>query len=333
MSQGSRIYTDRITLNPPIDAPGDGEVNLYAVEGTPNGVLDANAGDRAWEIGSSNKWVCTGGTTWVADNGSGAVDAPGWNIILRPAGVEDEATGVYTTWATAFAAAEVIDGEVTLWVDSPGVAVVVPVDTYDFENITLKGWYYPDATSSAIQAQHILTTSEGVVFSNCFNGWENIQVNHTAATTPLCTFTCPVAPGMVTARTGVRSMTQALGAAPVYTFVAGAGVVGQLIVEPLSRVGDGSNDAVLIGAGVTLVFRNNSATLADDCISGAVGTTLSEVTQFGVLPTLAGFLGTRTTLSTASLLPYTPATPANWSSPPTTIQAALDAIANNISPV
>ncbi|NCY02968.1 MAG: hypothetical protein EBX36_08680, partial [Planctomycetia bacterium] len=70
-NNGSRVYTSRVTLMPPPDAPGDGQVNIYAVGGNPNGVIDAEPGDRAFEIGSSNTWVCSGGSTWASAGGGG----------------------------------------------------------------------------------------------------------------------------------------------------------------------------------------------------------------------------------------------------------------------
>lgn len=330
MSQGGRVYTDRITLNPPVDAPGDGAVNLYAVADDPNGTLDGDVGDRAFQIGSSTTWVCTGGTVWELQGSTPTASA--WDIILRPSEATNEAENQYATFQEAYDAAALINGEVTIWVDSPGVAITVPVGTYDLEQITFRGWYYPDIPASLPMAQHQLETSEGVVFENAINGFENIAVIHDAATTPLITLTCPTAPGQILARTGTRSYWAAVGAAALITFVAGTGVVGQLVVEPLTRVGDGVVDSIAIGAGVTLLLRNSSGSLADDSISGAVGTTLSEVVQFGSLPTLAGFLGTRSTTSSAGLLPYTPAVDANWANPdPTTIQSALDRIAAQLA--
>ena len=73
MNNGSRIYTSRVTLMPPPDAPGDGQVNLYAIGGDPNGVLDADLGDRAFEINGTNTWTCAGGNVWAASGGGGGL--------------------------------------------------------------------------------------------------------------------------------------------------------------------------------------------------------------------------------------------------------------------
>lgn len=73
MNNGSRVYTSRVTLMPPPDAPGDGQVNLYAIGGDPNGVLDADLGDRAFEINGTNTWTCAGGNVWAASGGGGGI--------------------------------------------------------------------------------------------------------------------------------------------------------------------------------------------------------------------------------------------------------------------
>lgn len=67
MSNGSRIYTSRMTLMPPPEVPGDGQVDFYSVGGDPSGVINGTLGDRAFEIGGTTKWVCLGGLVWQVD--------------------------------------------------------------------------------------------------------------------------------------------------------------------------------------------------------------------------------------------------------------------------
>lgn len=68
MSNGSRVYTSRMTLMPPPEVPGDGQVDFYSVGGDPNGVINGTLGDRAFEIGGTTKWVCLGGLVWQSED-------------------------------------------------------------------------------------------------------------------------------------------------------------------------------------------------------------------------------------------------------------------------
>ena len=68
MNNGSRVYTSRVTLMPPPEVPGDGQVDFYSVGGDPNGVINGALGDRAFQIGGTSKWVCLGGLVWQSED-------------------------------------------------------------------------------------------------------------------------------------------------------------------------------------------------------------------------------------------------------------------------
>ena len=56
--QNGRVYADRVTLGPPPESLVDitnpvSTVNFFAWPGDPNGELDANVGDRCWQINSA----------------------------------------------------------------------------------------------------------------------------------------------------------------------------------------------------------------------------------------------------------------------------------------
>ena len=97
-SQGGRFYTNRITINPPIDAPGDGAVSIYAVTSDPTGILNANPGDRALQAGTGNTWVCLGGTSWtLAASGEVPVQANGGGVGAVVMGTGDRVALCDTT--------------------------------------------------------------------------------------------------------------------------------------------------------------------------------------------------------------------------------------------
>lgn len=53
-------------------APADSEswLNIGAIWGDPNGRINGNVGDRAFQAESSTVWVCAGGSVWNVDRGA-----------------------------------------------------------------------------------------------------------------------------------------------------------------------------------------------------------------------------------------------------------------------
>lgn len=333
MPTGGRVYTDRITINPPVDMPGDGAVNFYAVDADPNGQLDANAGDRAWQIGSTNKWVCAGGTSWSLDTGGGG--GTGWNVIVRPAGVEDPDAGVYTTFEDAYAAAIAIDGEVTMWFDTDQLTpIVVAAGTYDLGNITFKGWVYPRQLS-LIGGQHTITTGDDVVFENFINGIENLTLIHTGSAA-LCTL-LPVEGEYLRVRSGSWSLATA-SVAPIWYFETNGGApsTARFSAEPYAYLTGAAGSSVIdLQAAVTLVLIGDLCSLQDDFLSGSATSTLSYAGGLYVQASaLTNMLGSVSGLNIADLVAYDPANPAAWSAgAPATAGQALDQLVEYVPAV
>lgn len=331
----SRTYPDRITLTAPFGYPiPGGPMNLYAVVGDPNGLLTANVGDRAFQVGSSETWVCTGGSVWTALS---SLSGTRTQFLLRPSVAPNPALGTYATFAAAYAAAVAQPGVKTIYVQGDGVAVPIQAGVYDMSQIVLVGLNNPGSPTG----QQTMTTPAGAVsavFTSFLNGAENIILNHFGTAAPLAT----IAPGPATAiraRTGRNATWQSDGNAQPVLRAGGTGAVFLDVEEGSLMVGDGALQyeplEVLAGATLrTLLYDNTNLTL--DSVRGPVGATLERF-FVGVGPqqlTYANFLGAITDFVGSPGLQYTPGAPVLWvAPPPTNVKSALDRIATALAPL
>lgn len=330
MGQGGRIYTDRITINPPPDAPGDGNVNFYAVEGDPNGVLDADLGDRAWQISSTSKWVCNGGTSWSLDDGGG-----GGGVIRQftwdQGAVTNTDEGVYDTFAGAQAAAAsaVVDasgGQITLYAvgDADNDITIEDPGAYDMTGITLVG-----QSSLGTGEQVTVRVPDGTTFTNPAK-IANVKLYYTGNDT-LITYATGLTGGIFEWGPNTTVSPFGGGVAGTVLAVTGTGTASLYLLDGSSlQGGDAGGLVVDVQDTATLSLYMYSQTNVDgDVLGGIVGTTLYVFREgASVFNDQTTFLGTFTGPA-AGDLPYqsTDVTAWAYSSPggaPVTVNSALD---------
>ncbi len=271
MGQSGRVYSDAVTLN-----TGAGFVTLYSVDADPNGLLDANAGDFAYQVGTANRWSCTGGSVWICvGNASSSGNASG-SVIWRPGGVEDIALGVYTSWATAHAAARVLadatERETWVLIDNsvaPLVPVTVPTGTYNMRNLRLmNNWARPD-----IESIVYVNTSVGCVFTDFNLGFAYIALTHLDPAVYLYAVAVDIVNGL---RTWFQMGPNAYASGLVWNINNVDPAGGYLTFDVLS------NSTLVNGSTVLHTGDNNDVILnlgpggilEDDTIEGGVGTGL-----------------------------------------------------------
>lgn len=186
--QNGRVYADRVTLGPPPESLVDitnpvSTVNFFAWPGNPNGELDANVGDRCWQINSANKWRCTGGTAWTLDDGGGGGGGSRWQVTWTPGATTDETIGLYGTWTEAYIAADTIRNaglDVDIIIGSGGTdPYEIPAGTYDMDGIALIG--YPAYEPLSVISLIVNTAAAGVGFDNFTRGISYMTLRHDGA--------------------------------------------------------------------------------------------------------------------------------------------------------
>lgn len=321
-----RGYFDAITLFPPPGQTDGGDVTLYACGVDPNGVLSANVGDFAWQVGTGVMWTCLGSSTWS----QAPSDVPTASRVYfrwQPGGeADDQATGTYLAWddVHAAAAAAVAAGNVaTIIVDdsitSPATTVA---GTYDMTDIVLIGSY---GLGGGADIQTVMLTVDNTVFTNWGAGISYLSISNGGAE---ALFTVP-AEDAWNFTLGYRSELVS-GNAPVIDVALSS---GNLTINALHQVGLGNatNEVLSVAAGKTATITSAGTIVVTATVfSGAGNVTVTSPSVFSsVSATQAGLGGTLTlNLPDADLIPYTPADGADWVDPdPTTVQAALDRIA------
>jgi hypothetical protein len=253
-------------------------------------------------------------------------------FILRPAGPADPANGVYTTWATAHAAAALADGVKTILVDSAGVPVSVPAGIWDMQNIEIVG--LQTGSSPPVVGEQTVQTADGASFTNFWLGLDNILLEH-LGTAPLISISAPAFTTIVM-RMGTFSTWKASSTAAVL-HVIGAGFVSVQVGEGSVIDGVGGTGAfevveLAVLATCQLNFLGGN-TVTSDSFRSPLGATLN-ISPLGALAinyTQANFAGTLTTFSLGPNLVYVPGGPANWAPPiPTELQDAVDRLATAV---
>lgn len=320
-----RDYVDQLTLNTPPGLPPElqasGKIQFFPVGGDPSGILVGAVGDRAWQVGSTNSWVCTGGTTWIADTG-GALGGNRTTFRVQPGGTADPALGLYTTWAACHAAAAAVAANdlVTIIIDSDNEAVVVPAGTFDMKNIQLIGYV---AFQETALARAFLETSEDTVFTNWTRGAPYIQLTHNGSE-PLFV----IAPSETNAlvSTGTYATYQSNGTAPIWRVTDAKNLT--MIVDPFTELIDDNHEVLQVGAGSTATLLVISQVLVEaDTLRGAGDIVITNNGLESTISTTQTNLSGSLTVSTYDQ-PYTPAVGANWVNPdPTGVASALDRLA------
>jgi len=333
----ARDYSDRITLNPPFGYPVAGTaLNVYAVPNDPNGVLSGNAGDRAYQTGSDNEWICQGGAVWVTA-ASLVPTGPRLQFLLQPSLPPDPANGRFDTFAAAHAAAVAVDAPLkTIFVQGDGAPVPIEAGVYDMATIALVGLPGPTPTG-----QQTMTSAPGTSvtsFVNFQHGTENIILDHLGTTLPLAVVVS--APGAVySMRTGKNATWQSSGGAQAVLGV--TGVVFLTIEDGTSIVGDvpGQFDpfVFMVDLSILRLLMYDNVTLTNNVLRGGAGAVV-EAFFVGVGTTLsttqANYSGVIGQFEGASTMFYSPGAPAVWVPPvPDNIGSALDRLAAALAPL
>ncbi len=250
-----RNYVDCVTISPLV---GVGSVSIYSVATDPNGVLGANAGDFAYQVGTANRWSCTGGSVWICVGNASSGTAPAGSVVWRPGGVEDTALGIYTTWATVHAAARALAdaAERETWIvpdDSIDPAgLIATIGTYDMENIRVVG----PIVGPGVTAGVAVSSDIGCVFENFYLGFSGVAWTHLDPAVALCQITSQsfwrVGPDAVTS------------GGPVWN--AAAGALAALYVQNNTELG--STSITIEALGFLAIALGSGATMLADAFTG-----------------------------------------------------------------
>lgn len=250
-----------------------------------------------------------------------AVGSGGAGVVFAP-GHPNPPAGTYTTWATAFAAAQAIVG-VPVWleVDDTYGPCSVPAGTYDFR---LNIWLHAPLLGSP---SRVLELADGVVFQNLQYVQGSVLLR-SLSTSPIVEVVNGTNIFAMTFNAGV----EAQGTAPF--FRPGLNGFQVVAVQGGSELRAGAQPAIELGdpTATALLPVSQSGVVQDSAIAGAAGTLAflvqSTSAQFGF--NQPGFLGAQVTLfgTQAALLGYAPAVPGDWVGPaPVDAQQGLDRLA------
>lgn len=256
-------------------------------------------------------------------------------IILRPAGPADPGNGVYTTWATAHAAAAALalPGTLVLLIlDGAGAAVNAAAGVWDIQNILIQG--RPDGGLSFGGRAQQLITPVGCSFTNWWLGADGVYIQH-LGNTPLFSISA-ASPRLV--ETGNDVTFESSGTAPVYEIVAGGIFVTMLVGTLTTFLGIGSGSAVppvlLTGPAVLQMTLGSGCQLSAQMFSGLPAAVVNLNPVSGITDVnftqAPGFTGTLATFNLRGL--YTPGNPADWIGAPTVLlmHEALDRLAQAV---
>ncbi len=285
-----------------------------------HGVSDLPIGDGPGRIPTTN----------MVEALIAAASSGGGFFVIRPLAVPNPAQGIYTDFATAHAAAVVLNRPVPIWVDSPGAPVVVADNTYDMSNITLNGWPSPVLFGAGFvpASPHTLITN-AAVFTNFVNGTNFLNISHEGLA-PLATFTIPPGGPAIYIRTGEMAgwFRTSGNPGPMISVVSlnpGTGVAG-LEVGTNSILNGQAGEPILEVTDLALIqIRLYSGSFAADSLAGPAGQQVQWITLDGVIQGQTDFSGTETIVSNPALQ-YVSTTPAQWVGGPNflNLQAAFN---------
>lgn len=200
-------------------------------------------------------------TTLQIDNTGGGGGGARATFVLRPGGVADPANGVFTTWATAQAAASAAEGQKLISVEpiTPATSVNIgPAAAYDMEGIRLAG---PITTGA------LMDIDDGVTFTNWSGGTDWLELDFNGTVLPL--FTIDTGGGGATYRmvSGRSATWRSLSTAEVVR-VTNSSFLAMDLDEgtTIGTFGDGGgNEAFGVpGAGDTIQFNVSDAVTIND---------------------------------------------------------------------
>lgn len=311
-----RIYTTITSVN---------GVSIYAMNGSPNGVLSAARGSICSDKLTGDIYANTdGATTWAVLGGGGA------GVIRQftwlSGAVDNAAEGLFGTFVNAYAAAlaatTACEGDVTLYVrgDADNDVTIETLGAYDMARIPLVGVSAEDDASRVL-----LRVPTGVTFSNLAQ-MSNLTLRYEGGAGDAMISVATGLVGLVW-NWGPNLRVLSFGGGGVVLEVTGAGAHEiNLLDDSVMEVGDGAGFVVDVQDTVIFLLNMFSKTVAqDEVIQAAVGTqvyiTREGSSSFGTQSSIL----TATYFVTTGSIPYTPAVPGNWgSSPPSTTGAALD---------
>lgn len=270
-----------------------------------------------------------GRAQWVD---ASTLSGSGSQIILRPGGV---ASGnVYTTWATAHAAAAALaeNGIVLLILDNDGAVITAPAGTWDMQNIKLTGLVTGTLTVAAGLRAQRLQTAVGCVFTNWWLGVDNTLLEHLGTAAPL--FSANVAGVSEAAYSGKFSTLRASGSQVVIA-VSGAGSMTYYLEDGTvldGVAGDAAIEAIssAVTSTVQIVAFGDSG-IVEQSLTGAGD---FNIQPMGVVlnldPDQPGVSGAITFFT--SVVAYTPGSPGSWVAPaPENMSDAIDRLATNVA--
>lgn len=243
---------------------------VYAFDGDPNGALQAPAGSILTRTDATSMLMCVGGSTWVEIAGPGS--AQGYTVVVfRPGGVP--ADNVYTTWATAWAAIDLLEGFRTLVIDDSLAAAEADPGTYDASGVTIAG-----ANVDSMGFPRVLIVPDGTLFNN-LQGLHYINISSTS-TSQVLDFTRPTEITM----TGVVTLTNG-GTAPVLDLTgAPAILVTVKSASSLTLVNDAGDPTVRATSG-NIVFQLSGSLEWTDKVNPALEITAGRTVQLQVIAT------------------------------------------------
>jgi hypothetical protein len=273
-----RNYVDCVTISPLV---GVGSVSIYSVATDPNGVLGANAGDFAYQVGTANRWSCTGGSVWICVGNASSGTVPAGSVIWRPGGVEDVALGIYTTWATAYAAARAIADatvrETGIIIDIsilPSTIVSVPAGTWNMTNIRLLGDWTQFRAADTVEVE----TAVGCVFTGFNYGFAYITLRHLDPAVPLYTIPADqVDANTIGLQVGPESV--AYGLVWATAGLPDGGVYTLRMLEK-TKIGGEANNITLTDFDSFTILLYPGSSIAQDSVAGTVDSDLT-VTVLG----------------------------------------------------
>jgi hypothetical protein len=257
--------------------------------------------------------------------GGGASSAVADGIIFRPGGVAGG--NVYTTWASAFAALQSVQGATTLYVDSSLAAAQVPPGTYD--------GFGAAKLSAYVAGADVLTILDGATLSD-WAKFEGLVVACQCLTTNALSFennflfvmddfasivldAGATVPALQTFGGGLFSMASRLSvldnslAPTVAVIQISANATGRFFVQDAAQ----HFEFLVTGNEIGGVETSTVAWEADGSTPPLASALFSGANQYDPSDSAPNIL-------------YTPAVPGNWAgTAPKTIQQALDRIAAN----
>jgi hypothetical protein len=255
---------------------------------------------------------------WLTRARAAAASGLQTTFILRPGGVAGG--NVYTNWPTLYAALSRVQGPRWVWIDGSLGVPLVPAGTYNVDQVIFGtfGNGFPAFSGGTLNFE------SGAVFDFTWIQLTGNLTFATASSTPVAT--------MVEGGSILLDCDSEINGNPTAPWaVVPDGVTAAVFVRNDAELGEGTNAAISVDpTGFLNVFAWDRAIIEANCIAtpGAAGVVANVYTDATTQLTLhfGPHIG-QVLQDSASLVQYTATTPGNWNPVPSTVLAALDALA------